>query len=147
MARAVDVLRETLDLGAASVALAVSASGAKALFRLKPNTGLLLRDACGPYLGSRRSPSAPIRRAGVPTLTTTYFYWYDVKRGRALLEDPDQVGSSGGFKLTHTPVRIDELTPDNIGLHARELGDMGSAGVDVVLTGVFWLPVLLLVKG
>jgi hypothetical protein len=69
----------------------------------------------------RRPPPAPSFRTGDPILATTYFYWYDV--------DPDHPGA----RFTTHPTSWEDFTWRSVPWHKRQLVDMESAGIDVVL--------------
>lgn len=87
----------------------------------------------GRHVGRTQADSAGARefRSGAPLVATSYFYWYDnATKGHVL--DPD-----GSDALTDHPPKLEGFSYKNIAWHARQLGDMTAAGIDVALP-VYW---------
>jgi FkbM family methyltransferase len=94
-----------------------------------------LNPAPGPLVIPVQVQQQPGWRAkGQPTITTTYFYWYDTEHGLDMIANPDnQPGVQVSSSLTHHPVTAEGWSYRNVDWHKRELNDMQAAGIDIVL--------------
>jgi hypothetical protein len=89
--------------------------------------------AFGPFVNLKPADFAEARsfRPSDRIVGTYYFYWYDTP-SRAHIIDGD-----GTDALTTHPPTLEGLSWKNVAWHRRQLEDMETAGIDVVLP-VFW---------
>ena len=129
------------DLAVLAAEIAYRTCGAEAIVRLRPSRPPQFCETSGPFVGRGARQVALNNEIGKPTIATTYFYWYDCIGAPGFLENPDAVpGMYGRSALTHSPKDTEHFTYRNVGLHERELADMATAGVDIVLPVYFGSP-------
>jgi Tol biopolymer transport system component len=131
----------TLSFGLSIIACSKLPTGATPADAITPESATVTVHTCtGPYLPEVKPDYSlwqPDELTQATSFThndrlvmTNYYYWYDVNSG-------NHVAATGRDALRYHPLDVSDFSFNSDTWHARELGDMITAGIDILLP-VYW---------